>query len=327
MKKRILGNSDLVVSAIGLGCMGMSHGYGPASDRKEAIAVIHKAIDLGVTFFDTAEVYGDNEILVGEALSSYRDKVVIATKCGIKNVNGKQVVDARPEEIRKSAEESLKRLGIDTIDLYYLHRVDTNVPIGEVAETMKKLIQQGKIRHWGLSEAGVQTIRCAHAVCPLTAVQSEYSMMWRKPEEDLLPTLEKLGIGFVPFSPLGKGFLTGAIQNDASFGNSDFRSIVPRFTPENIEANQVLVDLIKEVATDKRATPAQIALAWVLAQKPWIVPIPGTRSIERLEENLGAATLQLSEQELAALHVALDKIKVSGDRYPAGSDAAKRVGK
>lgn len=327
MEKRILGNSDLVVSAIGLGCMGMSHGYGPASDKKEAIAVIHRAIDLGVTFFDTAEVYDDNEILVGEALSSYRDKVVIATKCGIKNVNGKQVVDARPEEIRKSAEKSLKNLGIDTIDLYYLHRVDTNVPIEEVAETMQGLIQQGKIRHWGLSEAGAQTIRRAHTVCSVTAVQSEYSMMWRQPEEELLPVLEELRIGFVPFSPLGKGFLTGTIQKDVSFGNSDFRSIVPRFTPENIEANQVLVDLIKEVAADKRVTPAQIALAWVLAQKPWIVPIPGTRSMERLKENLGAANLRLSEKELTALHAALDKIKVSGDRYLAGSDAAKRVGK
>lgn len=323
----MLGKSDLEVSAIGLGCMGMSHGYGPASDKKEAIAVIHRAIDLGVTFFDTAEIYDDNEILVGEALASYHDKVVIATKCGIKNINGKQVVDARPEEIRKSAEKSLKRLGVDTIDLYYLHRIDTNVPIEEVAETMKDLMQQGKIRHWGLSEAGVATIRRAHAVCPLTAIQSEYSMMWRQPEEELLPALEELGIGFVPFSPLGKGFLTGAIQKDASFDNADFRRIVPRFTPENIAANQVLVNLVQEVATTKNATPAQIALAWVLAQKHWIVPIPGTRKLARLEENLGVVTIQLSEQELASLNIALDKIKVSGDRYPAGSDAAKRVGK
>lgn len=327
MEKRMLGKSGLEVSAIGLGCMGMSHGYGQASDKKEAIAVIHRAIDVGVTFFDTAEIYDDNEILVGEALASYRDKVVIATKCGIKNVNGKQVVDGRPGEIRNSAEKSLKRLGIDTIDLYYLHRVDTTIPIEEVAETMKKLIQQGKIRHWGLSEAGVQTIRRAHTVCPVTAIQSEYSMMWRQPEEELLPALEELGIGFVPFSPLGKGFLTGTIQRDASFGKSDFRSIVPRFMPENIEANQVLVTLVKEVAADKNVTPAQIALAWVLAQKPWIVPIPGTSKMQRLEENLGAATVQLSEQEVAALNNALDKIKVSGDRYPAGSDAAKRVGK
>ncbi|VBB08619.1 aldo/keto reductase [Lucifera butyrica] len=323
----MLGKSGLEVSSIGLGCMGMSHGYGPASDKKEAIAVIHRAVDLGVTFFDTAEVYDDNEILVGEALASYRDNVVIATKCGIKNVNGKQVVDGRPEEIRKSAEKSLKRLGIDTIDLYYLHRVDTNIPIEEVAGTMKELMQQGKIRYWGLSEAGVQTIRRAHAVCPVTAIQSEYSMMWRQPEEELLPVLEELGIGFVPFSPLGKGFLTGTIQKDASFDKSDFRSIVPRFAPENIAANQELVNIITEVAAAKNATPAQIALAWVLAQKPWIVPIPGTRKMNRLEENLGTANVQLSEQELTALNEALDKIKVSGDRYPAGSDAAKRVGK
>lgn len=327
MKKRILGKSGLEVSAIGLGCMGMSHGYGPASDKNEAIAVIHRAIDLGVTFFDTAEIYDDNELLVGEALTPYRDKVIIATKCGIQNVNGKQVIDGRPVEIRKSAEKSLKHLGIDTIDLYYLHRVDTNVPIEEIAGTMKELMQQGKIRHWGLSEAGVQTIRRAHAVCPVTAIQSEYSMMWRQPEEELLPVMEELGIGFVPFSPLGKGFLTGTIQKDASFGSLDFRRTVPRFTPENIAANQELVNLVQNMAAVKSVTPAQVALAWVLAQKPWIVPIPGTRKMKRLEENLGAATVQFSEQELAALNAALDKIKVSGDRYPAGSDAAKRVGK
>jgi aryl-alcohol dehydrogenase-like predicted oxidoreductase len=327
MDKRLLGKSGLEVSAIGLGCMGMSHGYGPAADKKEAIAVIHRAIDLGVTFFDTAEIYDDNELLVGKALTSYHDKVVIATKCGIKNINGKQVVDGRPEEIRKSAEKSLKRLGIDAIDLYYLHRVDTNVPIEEVAGTMQELMRQGKIRHWGLSEAGVQTIRRAHAVCPVTAIQSEYSMMWRQPEEELLPALEELGIGFVPFSPLGKGFLTGAIQKDATFGNLDFRRMVPRFTPENIVENQELVNLVQDVAVAKDATPAQIALAWVLAQKLWIVPIPGTRNMKRLEENSGAATVQLSEQELTSLNAALDKIKVSGDRYPAGSDAAKRVGK
>jgi len=327
MEKRILGIRGLAVSAIGLGCMGMSHGYGPASDKKESIAIIHKAIELGVTFFDTAEIYDDNEILVGEALAPYRDKVVIATKCGIKNVNGKQVVDGSPEEILHSAEKSLKRLDVDTIDLYYLHRVDVNVPIEEVAETMKTLMQQGKIRHWGLSEAGVQTIRRAHAVCPLTAIQSEYSMMWRQPEKELFPALEELGIGFVPFSPLGKGFLTGTIQKEASFGKTDFRSIVPRFTPENIKANQVLVNLIKEVSVNKGATPAQVALAWVLAQKPWIVPIPGTRNMKRLEENLGAANVKLSEQEVATLNEALDKITVAGDRYPARSDAAKRVGK
>lgn len=323
---RILGK-DLAVSSIGLGCMGMSHGYGPAMDKKEAISLIHKAIDLGVTFFDTAEIYDDNELLVGEALAPYRDKVVIATKCGIKNIEGKQVVDGRPEEIRKSAEKSLKRLGIDTIDLYYLHRVDTNVPIEEVAETMKDLIKQGIIKHWGLSESGVQTIRRAHAVCPITAIQSEYSMMWRQPEEELLPVLEDLGIGFVPFSPLGKGFLTGNIQKESAFTVSDFRNEVPRFTPENIRANQVLVDLVKMVAADQDATPAQVAIAWVLAQKPWIVPIPGTRKLERLEENLNSVNVHLSNQELADLNEALDKIKISGDRYEAGSDAAKRVGK
>ncbi|MBP6491665.1 MAG: aldo/keto reductase [Clostridia bacterium] len=318
---------DLAVSSIGLGCMGMSHGYGPAMDKKEAIALIHKAIDLGVTFFDTAEIYDDNELLVGEALAPYRDKVVIATKCGIKNIEGKQVVDGRPEEIRKSADKSLKRLGIDTLDLYYLHRVDTNVPIEEIAETMKSLIKQGKIKHWGLSEAGVQTIRRAHAVCPITAIQSEYSMMWRQPEEELLPVLEELGIGFVPFSPLGKGFLTGNINKESAFTVSDFRNAVPRFTPENIRANQVLVDLVKMVAADQDATPAQVAIAWVLAQKPWIVPIPGTRQLERLEENINSVNVHLSNQELADLNEALDKIKISGDRYEAGSDAAKRVGK
>lgn len=327
MKKRILGKRVLEISSIGLGCMGLSHGYGPASDKKEALAVIHKAIDLGVTFFDTAEIYDDNELLVGEALASYRNKVVIATKCGIKNSNRKQVVDGRPEEIQKSAEASLKRLGIDTIDLYYLHRVDTTVPIEEVAGAMEKLIQQGKIRHWGLSEAGAQTIRRAHATCPLTAVQSEYSMMWRQPEEELLPTLEELGIGFVPFSLLGKGFLTGTISSNASFGQGDFRSVVPRFLPEHLQANQVLAELVKKVALAKKATPAPIALAWVLAQKPWIVPIPGTRKLQRLEENIAAASVQLSARELSDLQQALDKIQVSGDRYPAGSDAAKRAGK
>lgn len=327
MEKRLLGKSGLEVSSIGLGCMGMSHGYGPASDKKEAIAVIHRAIALGVTFFDTAEIYDDNEILVGEALKPYREQVIIATKCGIKNIEGKQVVDGRPEEIRKSVEKSLKRLGINTIDLYYLHRVDTNVPIEEVAGAMRELMQQGKIRHWGLSEAGVQTIRRAHTVCPVTAIQSEYSMMWRQPEEELLPALEEMGIGFVPFSPLGKGFLTGTVKQNASFDSSDFRRIVPRFTQENMEANQGLVNLVQDVAATKKVPPAQIALAWVLAQKPWIVPIPGTRRMTRLEENLGAANVRLSERELTALNEALDKIKVSGERYPAGSDAAKRVGK
>lgn len=327
MQKRQLGKSGLEVSAIGLGCMGMSHGYGPASDKKEMIALIHKAIDRGVTFFDTAEVYGPyvNEELVGEALDPFRDKVVIATKFGIQMANGKQVLDSKPEQIRQSVEGSLKRLNIETIDLYYQHRVDPNVPIEEVAGVIQNLIKEGKIKHWGLSEAGVATIRRAHAVQPLTAIQSEYSMMWRKPEEELLPTLEELGIGFVPFSPLGKGFLTGKIDKNATFVSTDFRSVVPRFKPENIEANQILVDLIKEIALGKDATPAQIAIAWVLAQKPWFVPIPGTRKLERLEENLGAAEVELTHEELRDLNEALSKIEISGDRYPA--EYANRVGK
>jgi len=329
MKKRKLGNSGLEVSSIGLGCMGMSHGYGPESDKKEMISLIHAAIDRGVTFFDTAEVYGPyvNEELVGEALAPFKGKVVIATKFGIKMVDGKQVLDSKPEHIRQSVEGSLKRLKVDTIDLYYQHRIDPNVPVEEVAGVIKDLIKEGKVRSWGLSEAGVETIRRAHAVQPLTAVESEYSMMWRSPEEELLPMLEELGIGFVPFSPLGKGFLTGKIDKNATFVSSDFRSIVPRFKPENIDANQVLVELIKKVAAGKNATPAQIALAWVLAQKPWIVPIPGTRKLERLEENLGAADVELTLKELSDLSDQLSKIKVSGDRYPAGSDFTKRAGK
>ncbi len=326
MKTRTLGN-DLVVSEIGLGCMGLSHGYGPASDFKDAVRLIHQAIDWGVTFFDTAEVYDDNELLVGKALAPYRQKVVIATKCGIKNVAGKQVVDGRPEEILKSADRSLKRLGVDAIDLYYLHRVDSNVPIEEVSGAMQNLMHQGKILHWGLSEAGAETIRRAHAECPLTAVQSEYSMMWRQPEKEVLPVLEELGIGFVPFSPLGKGFLAGSIQKEQSFDSLDFRQQVPRFTPENIEANQALVNLVQEVAASKNVTLAQVALAWVLAQKPWVVPIPGTRNLHRLEENLGAADVQLTERERADINAALDKIIISGDRYQPGSDAAKRVGR
>lgn len=327
MQKRKLGKSGLEVSAIGLGCMGMSHGYGPASDKKEMISLIHEAIDRGVTFFDTAEVYGPfvNEELVGEALSPYRGKVVIATKFGIQMENGKQVLDSKPERIRQSIEGSLKRLKVDVIDLYYQHRIDPNVPIEEVAGVVQDLITEGKVKHWGLSEAGVETIRRAHAVQPLTAIQSEYSMMWRNPEEKLLPTLEELGIGFVPFSPLGKGFLTGKIDKSATFDSSDFRSIVPRFKPENIEANQILVDLIKKIAIGKDATPAQIALAWVLAQKSWIVPIPGTRKLERLEENLGAAEVELTSEELQNLNDALIKIEISGERYPA--EYAKRVGK
>jgi aryl-alcohol dehydrogenase-like predicted oxidoreductase len=327
MKKRLLGNSGLEVSAIGLGCMGMSHGYGPASDKKEMISLIHAAIDRGVTLFDTAEVYGPyvNEELVGEALEPFKGKVVIATKFGIQMENGKQVLDSKPETIRQSVEGSLNRLKVDTIDLYYQHRVDPNVPIEEVAGVVQELIKEGKVKHWGLSEAGVQTIRRAHAVQSLTAIQSEYSMMWRSPEEELLPTLEELGIGFVPFSPLGKGFLTGKIDKNATFASSDFRSIVPRFKPENIEANQILVELIKKIATGKDATPAQIALAWVLAQKPWIVPIPGTRKLERLEENLGAADVELTAEDLHELNDALSKIEVSGERYLV--EYANRVGK
>ncbi|MGW9018541.1 aldo/keto reductase [Priestia megaterium] len=327
MQKRSLGKSGLEVSSIGLGCMGMSHGYGPAPDKKEMISLIHAAIDRGVNFFDTAEVYGPyvNEELVGEALAPFKGEVVIATKFGIKIVDGKQVVESKPEQIRQSVEGSLKRLNVEAIDLYYQHRVDPDVPIEEVAGTVKDLIQEGKVKHWGLSEAGVKTIRRAHAVHPLAAIQSEYSIMWRSPEEELLPTLQELGIGFVPFSPLGKGFLTGKIDKNATFGKSDFRSIVPRFTPENLEANQVLIELINKIAAGKSATPAQISLAWVLAQKSWIVPIPGTRKLDRLEENLGAVDVELTTQELSDLKQALSKIEISGDRYP--SEYANRVGK
>ncbi|MGW9102622.1 aldo/keto reductase [Priestia megaterium] len=327
MQKRSLGKSGLEVSSIGLGCMGMSHGYGPAPDKKEMISLIHAAIDRGVSFFDTAEVYGPyvNEELVGEALAPFKGNVVIATKFGIKIVNGKQVVESKPEQIRQSVEGSLKRLNVEAIDLYYQHRVDPDVPIEEVAGTVKDLIQEGKVKKWGLSEAGVKTIRRAHAVHQLSAIQSEYSMMWRSPEEELLPTLEELGIGFVPFSPLGKGFLTGKIDKNATFGKSDFRSIVPRFTPENLEANQVLIELINKIAVGKNATPAQISLAWVLAQKSWIVPIPGTRKLERLEENIGALDIELNTKELNDLNDALAKIEILGERYPA--EYANRVGK
>lgn len=327
MQKRKLGKSGLEVSAIGLGCMGMSHGYGPASDKKEMISLIHKAIDRGVTFFDTAEVYGPyvNEELVGEALAPFKEKVVIATKFGIQMANGKQVLDSNPEQIRQAVEGSLKRLKVDTIDLYYQHRVDPNVPIEEVAGVVQDLIKEGKIKHWGLSEAGVETIRRAHTVHPVTAIQSEYSMMWRNPEEELMLILEELGIGFVPFSPLGKGFLTGKVDKNVTFGSDDFRSIVPRFKPENIEANQVLVNLIKEIAAEKDTTPAQIALAWVLHQKPWIVPIPGTRKLERLEENIDAVDVELTTKELNDLNDSLAKIEILGERYP--SEYANRVGK
>jgi aryl-alcohol dehydrogenase-like predicted oxidoreductase len=330
MQKRKLGNSDLEVSAMGLGCMGMSQSFGPIPERKDSIALIHAAVERGVTFFDTAEVYGKdhhNEELVGEALAPYKDKVVIATKFGIKVADGKQVLNSQPDVIRRSVEGSLKRLQVDTIDLYYQHRVDPNTPIEEVAGTIQDLIKEGKIKYWGLPEVGADTIRRAHAVQPLTAVESEYSMMWRFPEEEILPTLEELNIGFVPFAPLGKGFLTATIDKNATFGSDDFRSKQPRFQRENLEANQVLVDLIKQTAAEKKATPAQIALAWLLAQKPWIVPIPDTRKLHRLEENLGAVDVELTSAELANLQGALSKIELVGGRYPVGSDYEKRAGK
>ncbi len=319
MKKRKLGNSGLEVSALGLGCMGMSYGYGPAGDKQEMIALLRKAVERGVTFFDTAEVYGPfkNEELVGEALAPLRDQVVIATKFGFKlGSKGEQVgVDSQPEHIQEVAEASLKRLQIDTIDLLYQHRVDTEVPIEDVAGAVKQLIQEGKVKHFGLSEAGVQTIRRAHAVQPVTALQSEYSLWWRQREEDVLPVLEELGIGFVPFSPLGRGFLTGKIDENTSFDKSDFRNTVPRFAAEARKANQAVVDLLREIAERKKATPAQIALAWLLAQKPWIVPIPGTRKLERLDENLGAVEVELTADDLRDIDLAASKITVQGARY------------
>ena len=329
MKKRILGKNGLEVSEMGFGCMGISSGYGSPLDENSGIRLIREAYDLGVTFFDTAEVYGtepgQNEKLVGKALKDIRDKVVIATKCGIKLVDGKQVVDGSVKSIKASIENSLKYLQAEYIDLYYLHRIDPDTPIEIVAETMKGLISEGKIKHWGLSEAGAETIKKAHMVCPLTVVQSEYSMMWREPEKKIFPLLEELGIGFVPFSPLGKGFLTGTINSSTTFEKNDFRNKVPRFTTENIEANQTLVNLITEIAQRKNITKAQTALAWVLAQKPWIVPIPGTTKLERMKENFGTANIILTLEEIAELNAALDKIKVSGDRYSA--EYAARVGK
>ncbi|MCP3742864.1 MULTISPECIES: aldo/keto reductase [Paenibacillus] len=318
MEKRKLGNSGLEVSAIGLGCMGMSYGYGPASDQKEMISVIRKAVERGVTFFDTAEVYGPytNEELLGEALLPVRDQVVIATKFGFNIQDGKQSgMNSRPEHIKKVAEESLRRLKIEAIDLYYQHRVDPDVPIEEVAGAVQDLIREGKVKHWGLSEAGVKTIRRAHAVQPLTAIQSEYSLWWRRPEEELLPALEELGIGFVPFSPLGKGYLTGSFNANTTFNHDDLRSILPRFTPEALEANQVLVDLLKEMAEQLKATPAQIALAWLLAQKSWIVPIPGTRKLSRLEENLGAVDIKLTSEDVRNINSAASQITLMGARY------------
>jgi aryl-alcohol dehydrogenase-like predicted oxidoreductase len=324
MQKRKLGRSGLEVSAIGLGCMGMSFAYGTPPDRREMIALLRAAVDRGVTFFDTAEAYGPftNEELVGEALAPVRDRVVIATKFGMKL--GTIGVDSRPEHIREVADASLGRLKIDTIDLLYQHRVDPAVPIEDVAGTVKELIREGKVKHFGMSEAGVNTIRRAHAVQPVTAVQSEYSLWWRKPEEELLPTLEELGIGFVPFSPLGKGFLTGKIDEKTTFEKNDFRNIVPRFSPEARKANQALVDLLGGIATRKKATPAQIALAWLLAQKSWIVPIPGTTKLHRLEENLGAASVALSADDLRAIDEAASTIRVEGARYP--EELEKRTG-
>jgi aryl-alcohol dehydrogenase-like predicted oxidoreductase len=319
MKKRALGMTGLEVSEIGLGCMGLSFGYGPATDKQQAIALIRSAFELGVTFFDTAEAYGPfaNEELVGEAVEPFRKAVVIATKFGFKEGDPKKGVDSRPERIRQVADESLKRLRSDVIDLFYQHRVDPDVPIEDVAGTVKELIQQGKVKYFGLSEAGAGTIRRAHAVQPVAALQSEYSLWWREPEQEVLPTLEELGIGFVPFSPLGKGFLTGKIDESTTFDSSDFRNIVPRFTPEARKANQELVELLRSVAEKKNATPAQVALAWLLAQKPWIAPIPGTTKRHRLEENLGAARLQLTVDDLREIDSAASKITVQGDRYPA----------
>jgi aryl-alcohol dehydrogenase-like predicted oxidoreductase len=326
MQTRKLGNSNLEVSAIGLGCMGLNYAYSNTLDKQESISLLQAAVERGVTFFDTAEMYRPftNEELVGEALKPYRGRVVIATKFGIKLQDGKQVQDSHPSGIRESVEGSLKRLNTDVIDLYYQHRVDTQVPIEDVAGTMKDLISEGKIKHWGLSEAGVQTIRRAHAVQPVTAVESEYSLWWRQPEEALLPALEELGIGFVPFSPLGKGFLTGSISKDTTFDKSDFRSIVPRFTSDALDANQSLVDLLRNVAEQRNATAAQIALAWILAQKPWIVPIPGTTKLSRLEENIAAADIDLTQDELKSINEALAQITVEGDRYP--EELEKRTG-
>lgn len=318
MQKRKLGN-NLEVSALGLGCMGLSFGYGPATERQQAISLIRAAFDRGVTFFDTAEAYGPflNEEIVGEALEPFRKEVVIATKFGFREGLPGKGTDSRPERIRQVAEEALKRLRTDVIDLFYQHRVDANVPIEDVAGAVKDLIAQGKVKHFGMSEAGAASIRRAHAVQPVTALQSEYSLWWRDPEAEILPLLEELGIGFVPFSPLGKGFLTGAINDKTEFDSTDFRNVVPRFSAENRKANQTLVNVLSEIASQKKATNAQIALAWLLAQKPWVVPIPGTTKLHRLEENTGAAAVELTTEDLRAINDALAKITVAGDRYPA----------
>ncbi|MCU7616634.1 aldo/keto reductase [Chryseobacterium sp. PBS4-4] len=327
MQKRILGNQGLEVSALGSGCMGLTFGYGPATDEKEAIELIRNAYESGITFFDTAEAYsqGGNETLLGKAVQPFRDKVVIATKFGFQDGDPSKGVDSRPERIRQVAENSLRFLNTDYIDLFYQHRVDPNVPIEEVAGTIQELIKEGKIRHWGLSEAGVETIRKAHAIQPVAALQSEYSLFYREPEKEIIPTLEELGIGFVPFSPLGKGFLTGAINENTQFDKDDFRNIVPRFSEENRKANQSLVDLVKTIATEKETTPAQIALAWLLAQKPFIAPIPGTTKIHRLEENIGGASVELSSEDLSKIKESLSQIEIVGERYPQHLQA--RVGK
>ncbi len=319
MQKRTLGKGGLEVSALGLGCMGLSFGYGPAVDKQHGIALIRGAFDRGITFFDTAEVYGPfaNEELVGEALEPVRDQVVIATKFGFKGGDSKAGLDSRPQRIREAADASLKRLRTDRIDLFYQHRVDPSVPIEDVAGAVKELIRAGKVKHFGMSEAGVQSIRRAHAVQPVTALQSEYSLWFREPEKEILPTLDELGIGFVPFSPLGKGFLTGAITAETKFDQTDFRNIVPRFSEENRKANRALVNLLGQIGARKKATPAQIALAWLLAQKPWIVAIPGTTKLHRLEENIGAASLALAPEDRRSIAEALAQIKVHGDRYPA----------
>ena len=326
MQKRKLGNSNLEVSAIGLGCMGMSFSYGPPKDKQEMTALLGAAVDRGITFFDTAEVYGPylNEELVGEALAPFRDRVVIATKFGFdispnsdpRGMKGSPGLNSRPEHIKEAVEGSLKRLKVEAIDLLYQHRVDPNVPIEDVAGTVKELIQEGKVKHFGLSEAGVQTIRRAHAAQPVTALQSEYSLWWRKPEAEVIPTLEELGIGLVPYNPLGKGFLTGKIDENTTFDSSDFRSTLPRFTPEALKANQALIDLLGSIAQQKRVTPAQIALAWLLAQKPWIVPIPGTTKLHRLDENIGAVSVELTPADLRDIDDAAAKIAVQGARYP-----------
>jgi aryl-alcohol dehydrogenase-like predicted oxidoreductase len=318
MQKRKLGK-NLEVSAIGLGCMGLSFGYGPATEKNQAIALIRRAFELGVTFFDTAEAYGPfaNEELLGEAVEPFRKQVVIATKFGFQDGDSKKGLDSHPKRIRLVADATLKRLRTDVIDLFYQHRVDPKVPMEDVAGTVKELIQEGKVRHFGMSEAGAQAIRSAHAVQPVAALQSEYSLWWREPEAQILPTLEELGIGFVPFSPLGKGFLTGAIDENTKFDSTDFRNVVPRFNEDNRKANQGLVSVLGEIAASKKATKAQIAIAWLLAQKPWIAPIPGTTKVHRLEENLGAASIELSENDLRDINAALSQIPVQGDRYPA----------